>query len=160
MDHNPYTPPSATVQDVHLAQGQRGSRPAAVVVAVVLLALGLVYSGSGLFRMLAYINTGFMAPTFLVFTLARWIVIILMCIHLWRGRNWARIVLLVLTVFSLLTVFANVWSYLHAPAGIDMPTSASLLVSLLAAPLINLAAVFLVYVPGRRWFARRVERVG
>ena len=79
--HNPYTPPSATVQDAPLVEWQDRARPAAVVIAAGLLALG--------------------------------------------------------------------------PAGLNLPFSAVRVGTMLVAPLMYFAAVILVFLAGREWFARR-----
>ena len=149
--HNPYTPPSAAVQDVRFVE--RHARPVAVVIAVALLVVGLLYDGVAAVRLARYIGTGFVAPTFFVWSLGRWIVLALACAYLWRGRNWGRILLLALTALSLYTLFRQIWSFTHQPAGMNLPLG-PVTVSMLVVPLIDLAALFLVYVPGRAWFGR------
>ncbi|HET9864021.1 MAG TPA: hypothetical protein VFP37_11300 [Steroidobacteraceae bacterium] len=151
-EHNPYLPPSAAVEDVY--KPGLGKRPASVIVAVVLLALGLLYSASATLRMLDYYRTGMVGPIFFIWTLARWAFVTLVCVQLWRGRNWARVLLVFVTALSLLTIAAQVWSYMRLPAGVNLPLGVVGLISMLLTPLINLTAVFLVYVPGRAWFRR------
>jgi hypothetical protein len=152
VSHNPYLPPAATVEDVNKAA--IGRRPVTVGIAVLLLTLGLLYSASGFIRLLAYFQTGVVSAVFLVWSLARLAIVTLVCVQLWRGRNWARVLLGILTALSLLTLVAQLWSFTHLPASVDLPRDTAALAPMLIAPLINLTAVFLVYVPGRAWFRR------
>ena len=152
-EHNPYTPPSAAVQDVQVLE--RRVRPVAVVTAVIVLTVYLLWAGIANVRLFALINTGFVAPAFFLWSLGQMAVVVVTCIYLWRGRSWARVLLLVLTAYSLLTLFRQIWSWEHRPAGVDLPLGVSLLFSMLVTPMINLVALYLVYLPGRAWFARR-----
>ena len=152
-NYNPYTPPSTAVQDMHSKDPR--ARPRAVVGAVVLLVVNLLYSGYTVARLARWINTGFVAPAFFIRPLVSWIVIILACMYLWRGRNWARILLVMLTALSLLTMVRGIRASLYLPAGVDLPMTARAWIPLLVGPVVNLAAVFLVYLPGREWFRNR-----
>jgi hypothetical protein len=66
---------------------------------------------------------------------------------IWQGRNWARIVALVLTVFAVLSFLPQLSaSFARSPLVSTLYTVEILL---------DAAAMYLVFVPGRRWFARR-----
>lgn len=66
---------------------------------------------------------------------------------IWQGRNWARIVALVLTVYAVLSFLP----------GISASFARSALISTLYCieVLLDMVAMYLVFIPGRRWFARR-----
>lgn len=139
---NPYSPPLAKVQDP--SDQRLRSRPTVVVIAVSLLVIGLLYGGFGLVVMFGQVNVGEASPMLFVFTMARWIVAVLVCVFLWHGRNWARILLLAQSVFGLLMVFFDM----------SLSGGAMQAVSMLIAAFINPAAALLVYVPGRAWFSK------
>jgi hypothetical protein len=86
---------------------------------------------------------------------AKWLILLLICFQFWRGRNWARILLLVMTGFALLSVFAQFWSFSDIPAGVKFQLAAGEIAMMLLPSLIYLTASFLVFVPGRAWFRRR-----
>ena len=50
--------------------------------------------------------------------MAKWLLLLVICFQFWRGRNWARILLLVMTGFALLAVFVQYWSLPTYPAGV------------------------------------------
>jgi hypothetical protein len=127
---------------------------------VVLLAIGFAWAAVAVLRLLLYVNSGFVTPSLFLWTLGRLSVVVVACIQLWRGRNWARILLLALSAFSLLTLFKQFWSFMHQPENLHLTLGGALIVSMLVTPLIDLAAVFLVYVPGRAWFTPAPARAG
>ncbi len=158
--HNPYTAPAAPVQDVRLAGVEKlGRPPTVVVVAVALVAFSIVYGGFGLVRVLSHVSTGAIAPIYLVATLARWTIVTLMCVKLWSGRNGARTVLAVLAGLSMLILIINLGSLLIQPGSVSLSGGALVVASMLVVPALYLAAVYLVYLPGREWFERGPDRV-
>src|SRR5262245_62430459 len=92
-DQNPYTPTSSTVQDAHPLE--RRDPPVAIVVAVVLQAVGLLWSLCWLPHMWNATMTGELAGWVLLLNVVGWVVVTVLCVKIWRGRNWARIVLAV-----------------------------------------------------------------
>jgi hypothetical protein len=72
---------------------------------------------------------------------------VLINIMIWRGRNWARIVALVLTLLAVVG-FAPV-------IGVEFARAPFVTVLGMSELLLDVIAVYLVFVPGRRWFARR-----
>jgi hypothetical protein len=153
-DHNPYTPPAATVGDVEAPELR--DRPAVVIVAIVLIG---IHTLMGIFRHArvfhVYLIGSEMDQINLGIQIAKWLLLILICHQLWRGRNWARILLLVMTGFALLAVFVQYWSLSNIPAGVKYQTDPLAFVWILFPSLIYLTASFLVFVPGRAWFRRR-----
>ena len=92
MSENPYAPPSSQVADI---EGDTASleRPRLVNVGIGLLAMDLVLGIVGLFR-----DGG----ASLVFTVAIIGVMGLFTWYAWKGRNWARIVHLVVLLIAVL----------------------------------------------------------
>jgi len=152
-DHNPYTPPAATVGDVEAPELRE--RPVAVVVAIILIGIHIVMGAFGYVRFFEMILTGEMSLFLLGISIAKWLMLILICCQLWRGRNWARILLLVMTGFALLAVFVQYWSSSNIPAGVKYQVDPMGYVWMLLPSLIYLTASFLVFLPGRAWFHRR-----
>jgi hypothetical protein len=152
-DHNPYTPPAATVGDVEVPELRQ--RPVAVIVAVILIG---IYVLMGLFSharaLHVYLGASQMDLIVLGIQMAKWMLLILICYQFWRGRSWARILLLVMTGFALFAVFLQFWSFSSMPAGVTYQIDPIGYVWMLLPPLIYLTASFLVFVPGRAWFRR------
>jgi hypothetical protein len=155
-DHNPYTPPAATVGDVEVPELRE--RPVAVIVAIILIGVHILMGAFGYARVLhLYVNAGGTNLIMLGIQVAKWLILLLICFQFWRGRNWARILLLVMTGFALLSVFAQFWSFSDVPAGVKFQLAAGEIAMMLLPSLIYLTAAFLVFVPGRAWFRRRPQ---
>ncbi len=154
-DRNPYTPPAATVGDVEVAELRE--RPVAVIVAIILICIYVLKGLSSHVRVLNLYLTepGGINLIVLGFQVAKWLLLLLICFQFWRGRHWARVLLLVVTGFALLAVFAQYWSVFNMPAGVKYQADAMAHVWMLLPSLIYLTASFLVFVPGRAWFDRR-----
>ena len=119
-DHNPYTPPAATVGDVEVPELRE--RPVAVIVAIILIGIHIlmgVFSHARVLHM--YLTASEMNLIMLGIQIAKWLLLLLICFQFWRGRNWARILLLVMTGFALLAVFVQYWSSSNIPAGVKYP---------------------------------------
>ena len=73
-----------------------------------------------------------------------------------RGRNWARVLYLVLTILSLLSLAWSI-SQFALPEGVSMRRSVSLWsVMINVGPrVLSIAVVVLLFGPGRAWFRER-----
>jgi len=152
LENNPYKPPQAELGDGSTAKTLQ--RPRAVEFAVVLIGINIliaviriVSSWNG---MLAGETSG-LSMLMQILGVALWVWI---CFALFSGRNWARILQLILTLISLLGVVALFATGQVAASAFHYLSTGELVMSLL--PLfLSIAAVYLVYVPGRSWFAKR-----
>ncbi len=153
-DHNPYTPPAATVGDVEVPELRE--RPVAVIGAIILIGIHILMGLSSHLRgMHVYLTASRLDLIVLGIQMAKWLLLLLICFQFWRGRNWARILLLVMTGFALFVVFVQYWSASNIPAGVKYQVDPMGYVWMLLPSLIYLTASFLVFVPGRAWFRRR-----
>lgn len=144
MTHNPYSAPRSAVTD---SPPPPMGRPRIVGIAVALLwtevALGLLDS------LLDWkqVTTGEAAPVVLIVDVVFVGLSVLINIMIWRGRNWARIVALVLTMLGVVSL---------APViGAEFARAPFVTVLVMIELLLDAIALYLVFVPGRQWFARR-----
>lgn len=147
MSHNPYSPPSAVVDDVSAPVPQR---PRPVALGVRLLWLSLVIGIPGAIYNLMITESPVMSKSAQVaISLVSWAIGLLifywLIMSVWKGKNWARIVQLVFIVLGLL--FA-VWSVpLVFRAGTLMGITYVLQTAL------NMVAVTLFFLPiSNAWF--------
>lgn len=152
-ERNPYSPPTVTVQDVQLSE--RPPRPKSVVIAVVLIAICLAYTLTSIPSLLSYVQVGEISVVTLVWSFVRWAAGALVCRQIWRGRNWARIALVLLAALSLSSLYLALWELMHQTEGTKRMVDWLTAFIMLSTPLVYLVSVYLVYVPGRGWFARR-----
>jgi hypothetical protein len=142
MSHNPYSPPAANVADA--PPPPRGERPRAVKIALALLWLGM---GLAIVIQLVDVhdparglNMGLVIGSQVVgIALNVWLFV-----KIGAGRNWARIVYVVLIGLSLpIQGFA-----------IKLIFTRSMLIGLMVAASVitNIVAMVLVFGPGRAWF--------
>ena len=145
MKRNPYRPPSAEVADLEFADGV--ARPPLINVATVLLCAtfgaGLISSTIQWQYLSSRAPIGFLAFTGLfTFALGGWIFY-----KLWQGRNWARIVMLVMFVVGApLSLPQLPVMFMRSPMG------AAIFVFQTAAQLGALYIVFLT--SARHWFTK------
>jgi len=84
-----------------------------------------------------------------------------LAINLWvwiaiaRGRNWARIVLLLFTLFVLARLAFQLWGWQSLPDGVHMVLDPYALAIAVLPVLLNIVACILLFAPGRHWFERR-----
>ena len=144
MTHNPYSAPRSTVTDTPSPPMER---PRVVVIAVALLwtevALGLLESLLDWKHLTSDDSATFVMIVDLLFVGLS----VLINIMIWRGRNWARIVALVLTVLAVVG-FAPV-------VGVEFARAPLVTLLGLGELLLDVIAMYMVFVPGRQWFARR-----
>jgi len=153
---NRYAPPSSVLADAE--EPRPGRRPIAVTIAVLIIlaqiAIG-VFGYLGAWR--AYLASGTMNLIVLGVEVARWLLLSLTAYLLWRGRNAGRILLLVLLVFSLLSLLTAFWTMGRAPAGVRYVPDPMGLLMLLRPAAVYLTSSILVFFPGRAWFRRRIR---
>ena len=75
----------------------------------------------------------------------------LLIYKIWKGRNWARITYLVLTLLAILAWFQMAAAL---PSGVKFVPAVETLLPLVGTTL-DVVALFLLFVPGRAWFRRR-----
>jgi len=159
MPENPYSPPAAEVADI---EGDTASfeRPANVTLGIRVLwaelALGIVAMVVDVFTTPAEDPDGDMwmaNVAALIVTVAVSGVVALFTWYAWKGRNWARIMHLVLLSFGVLTtLFALVASNLLFP---ELQDSAMEFfdASYVGQNLLNVAGVILLFTPSaNRWY--------
>ena len=145
MSESPYAPPRAVVAD---APEPPRVRPRAVVIAVALLWTELV--PSVFLTFLAWDEISVDDPAYRI-ALQIYVVIwlgisVLVNTKIWQGRNWARIVALILTLFAMIDLLGIVQQFAESPWETALSTAALAL---------DVAAVVIVFGPGRDWFRRR-----
>lgn len=149
MNENPYTPPNAEVRDA-AADRAVPERPRQVVHAVRMLWLSLVLSIPLSMREFQDASAESDSTFLLYFILTLYAISVVINIHVHRGSNWARILLLVFNVLNVLSFAGAMNEILKYPAG-D-------LVALGASMFLDLVALVLIYTrPGALWF-RRIPR--
>jgi len=144
---NPYSPPTATVADEVVPPRQM---PAAIRIALILMAVSLLLdfaieairpaslteSAPGRLSTLALVISAV-----LVTGLTAWLA--------WKiavGRNWARIVLLVLTILSVPSAILDILPIVRTwPLGTVLK---------IVEQCMDIAVVYLLFIPGRAWFRR------
>lgn len=152
---NPYLPPKAIVADV--SNEAPMVRPRSVSLALILIGarwmLGLGFA-LGTLPDLGASNLGFAFSGAAFATLMTaalfWFIA--------QGRNWARIVYLVLTLIALLQLSFAVFGMRYVPEGVELRSGGfpyEWLATRVLPPLISLAAVVLLFGPGRAWFRPR-----
>jgi hypothetical protein len=152
--NNPYLPPKAKVSDV--TSDAPLIRPLAVTIALYLIGarvlmgvavfVNAVIDARGHFMLMGLLSTAFSVA-----------VMGTLSVFIARGRNWARIVYLVLTLFSLVSLAFTIANIYNVPAGVSMRGAlwGWWLFTLLAPSALAVAVVALLFGPGRAWFAPR-----
>lgn len=143
MTENPYEPPKSDVQD---ASPRRlvAARPRAILQAIALLWIssGLGFAGS--FSQVAAAQGELIFSALVMVALA-----VALSIGLWQGRNWARIMYLILVLLSL-TNLVSTWGLTERPQ-FEVALEA---VSFVA----DAGSFFLMFTPpGSLWFQSATE---
>ncbi|MFN0163899.1 MAG: hypothetical protein ACKVQQ_21910 [Burkholderiales bacterium] len=144
---SPFEPPKANIEAADRRPGI--PKPAQVSWAVRLFWLSLVISIPGLYFELAKSQAEGVLGFFLVFTAVFVAFTVALIVYIDRGRNWARITMLVL-----LLVFSPLWFFSSEPAPGPQP-----LIDVLtyAGMVMDIVALYLLFTrPGALWF-RRLE---
>jgi hypothetical protein len=156
--HNPYTPPKAEVSAAgpELNVDVSKTRPVAVNIALFLLGVEILLSAVGVADAPPTMNRGAKIAAVLIggIDIA---VTALLCVFVADGRNWARIVFLVLWIFSLAGLLMGLYmAFVGAlPAGTAFDTSWTNVLWLATPHLLSLTIVVLLFGPGRSWFRKR-----
>jgi hypothetical protein len=138
MTENPYEPPKSEVQDA-LPRRLAAARPRAIVQAIALLWIssGLGFAGS--LSEVAESQGALIFSAFVMVALAA-----ALSVGIWRGRNWARMVYLILVVLSLASLVST-WGTTERPQ-FEVALEA---VSFVA----DAGSFFLIFTPpGSSWF--------
>ena len=154
MDHNPYQPPKANPGDGVMAEA--GPRPRAVDIALVLLAINILFGLVGAIGAWSAVNQAMISGLDWLLQWVRLGVLVWMCFAIARGRNWARIVLLLLTALGLFNLVATmVATSRMMPIGMLFADDHMRLLILVFPALLPCVALYLLFFPGRSWFERR-----
>lgn len=148
MSENPYTPPATKVADA--AKPAAPTLPAPVMVAVVLLWVGVAFELLNWMRMIPVMNQGAISPINLLFGLCAMILTAVLTWKIMRGRNWARVVLLILQV---LLIGNLIWSMMNSHAFVYL--NSEMMLTVFLRPALIVIALVLLFGPGRAWFAPR-----
>jgi hypothetical protein len=141
---NPYAPPKAVVAD-SLMDSSPAARPLAVSFAVGLLYLGVALSGLNTIIRLLEFSVGALPITVVAVPLVVLCVVALITHTISRGRNWARITLLIVVVLGLPVFLLNLRAILE-----DAVFTIAVSVFIYA---LQIVALYLVYTGvGAQWF--------
>lgn len=145
---NPYAPPQAVVQDAAEIQMPR---PRAVTVAVWMLWIEVALSTTGAALQMRNARETIALISILIGAVLLQGLSALFIYKIWKGRNWARITYLVLTLIGILSLVQVVT--VLSKGVTFLPGVEALLTSV--GMTLDLVALYLVFVPGRAWFRRR-----
>jgi hypothetical protein len=149
MKDNPYAPPVAPVYDVTPSEQVR-ARPREVVLAVQLAAGGYLL-GLAVFAASWSYYSRLQSPAQLVMSQTFTLILLAWLYYkVYRGRNWARITLLVFFLFGSLFIFNRTF------LNIISATPALAKANMILGTVINIAVLWLLFFsPGREWFRKR-----
>jgi hypothetical protein len=157
QSRNPYDPPEADVGAGELRLAPRPRPPAAVIVALVLLAIDLILGGIRLVAMLAWVNDGMIRGLDWLIELLALAFFAGVCIMVALGHNWARWLLLAVTMYFIFLAARRLWPLLDRLTieGVRFAQFwLPMFLTSLPALLKSLSCILLFW-PGRRWFASR-----
>jgi hypothetical protein len=156
MDRNPYAPPQAQIAEGSSARDVP-DRPREVATAVKLLwasvSLGVLATVVDWPYQTARLSAGILIPVeFVGLAIALWFIR-----ALGRGRNWVRILFLVVMIMSLLGAMASVWSVPLRARYLEEYTHSTTAGSIRGIQFIlHLVALgYLFTAPARHWFKHR-----
>lgn len=144
MSHNPYSPPESAVADAD--EGPPREKPAAIRRAIVLIGLSLVLNAFILaldwrFQRSQLPPLALIAGEAVAVILTVWIIS-----KIDVGRNWARIVYLVLLIVGLPVILPEIMNTAERAqhvAGLKMIELG-----------LDIGALYLMFFPGREWFRK------
>jgi len=150
--HNPYLPPKSEV-GIGPVEPQQ-ARPPSVFVALILVGIVLVIGLGGIVNSRRLLEFGASGVAAFVFKLAGLALNAWVWVSIARGRNWARILLAVLAGLRALNLVVGFWTMTQA-LGTKLLVDRIQVAWMLLPIVLQLTAVWLLFGPGRGWFARR-----
>jgi hypothetical protein len=146
MANNPYTPPRSAVRDLGPDRAI-AERPKQVTYAIWMLWLTfLVGLPAMVYEYQRSTPTQSSVFVLLIFAVMS-VVSIVLIVFIYRGHNWARVLMLVLIGLALLFFFAILGTYLQYPL---LPLASNIAVIVL-----DVIALYLLFTrPGRLWFRK------
>jgi hypothetical protein len=148
LDRNPYAAPKSAVPE---PADPRGERPRAVTIAVMLLSAIIVWTAWTFFDLLGAVQVGEVSITAIAWRAAKVAFSIPLCVYIARGRNWARYTQAVIVAAGVSLQAFNLW-LLPVPSSVGYVVDPLAVVMWLLPGVVGLAALWLLFVPGRRWF--------
>lgn len=147
MEHDPYTPPQAEVRDPR-RDDLPLNKPKEVVRAVALLWVSLGINVVALLRSLLFTQSAASWSAGRIILVVFLGLLALIVVAISSGRNWARILYLVLFAFSALS-----WLFMPTAMFSRSVVAGSLIVAQI---IVQAAAMYLLFTrPGSLWFGRR-----
>lgn len=144
MERNPYQPPETPVSD-----NNEGPvvRPQAVTAAVFVLFFGLAIDVAFWISRFDEVRSAEVSGAQWTGQLIGFAFAAFLFTMIARGKNWARIVLLVFTIIGFGLVAFVFEELMRAPVMLRLAA--------FGRPLANAIGVYLVFIPGREWFTAR-----
>ena len=144
MPQGPYTPPTARVEDQAI---DAGPRPRQVIIAVALLWASFILGIPSWYLAAQREPEIMLHPVMIAFSAIVFFFCAAVNVYIYHGRNWARIVLLVLIALSVLLLLMPAEETVPASPAENLLTTIGLV--------LDVIAVYLLYAqPGGSWFRR------
>jgi hypothetical protein len=152
---NRYRPPVATVSDAPVDAIMK--RPVAVTIAVSLIGVQMLMAMVAIVTPLRLGVEGTGASLLMVigWGVVGLVVKAIQAAYIFTGRNWARLFYLFTTIASLSLQVAGILAYGSLPEGMRSAPNVRALVMIALPNVLPIAAIVLLFGPGRDWFARR-----
>jgi multisubunit Na+/H+ antiporter MnhG subunit len=148
MSENPYAPPSARVDDV-VPSGAPRVRPPQIMLAIQLAAANYVLGLVVILVTWDYYSRVQSPTSTVIGQVVGLLIAVWFYYKIYQGRNWARIVLLVLTIIGILASLSSIFRAVLAVA----PTIVKVQMGL--GWVISLAIIYLLFFsPGKTWFQK------
>jgi len=147
---NPYAPPKADVGTGDVSV--RPPRPPAVRIALALMAVVIVMSALQVISLVRPMSEAMISGLTFLLQVAVLAFYVWVFVAIARGRNWARILLLLFTLFGVVKMAFHLWGWLALPDGVHMTLDRMALAVAVFPILLNVVACTLLLGPARRWF--------
>ena len=144
MERNPYQPPESPVFD---KSEDALVKPMAVTAAVFILFFGLAIDVAFWLSRYGQMQSGEVSGAQWVGQLIGFAFAVFLYLMVSRGKNWARIVVLIFTIIGFGLIAFVFQELMKAPLLLRMAG--------MGRPLCNAIAVYLVFIPGSEWFRPR-----
>ena len=131
-------------------------RPRAVDIALVLIAILVLLTAFDALVSWGKVQNGEMSGLMFLEMCVRFGLLVWIGFAIFRGRNWARILLLILTLLALFSLGVGLMAMQRMGMHLAYMDNAPRWLFMLVLPsLLYIAASYLVFIPGRSWFAKR-----